>query len=90
MSSQSLVCCCFSLRSIGFSVLRVGDERQLILTGGVPRHLDDALAVLPNFSGVEGPDPHRHLDRGRSHGASGWGGVRVDDAATARRLSVDL
>lgn len=45
-----------------------------ILTGGVPCHLDDALAFLPHLSGVEGSNPHRHLDGGRGHGASGWVG----------------
>lgn len=43
----------------------------VLLTCGVSWHLDDAFAVHPSFPGVEGSDPHRHLDRGPGHVDSG-------------------
>lgn len=45
--------------------------RQVALTGGVSRHLNDALALLAHLPRVEGSDPHRHLDRSSGHLAGG-------------------
>lgn len=48
---------------------RAPPARGEALTGGAPRHLDDALGFPAHLPGVEGPDAHCHLHRGSRHGA---------------------
>ena len=55
-------------------------QPSVLLTCGVSRHLDDALAIHPSLPRVEGSDPHRHLDRGPGHVDSG----RVDVQKSCR------
>lgn len=60
--------------------------RPITLTGGVSGHLNDALALLAHLPGVEGSDPHRHLDGSSSHlagGACRLAGLKVCVAATS-------
>lgn len=49
------------------------------LTCGVSWHLNDALALLPHLPGVEGSDPHCHLDWSPRHAAAGWGGMGLSE-----------
>ena len=44
-----------------------GPRGLAVLTGGAPRHLDDALGLAAHLPGVEGADAHRHLHRGPGH-----------------------
>lgn len=44
-----------------------GSVAVLRLTGGVPRHLNDTLALFADLSGVEGPNPDGYFHRGSGH-----------------------
>lgn len=50
------------LQHVNPEVEKLESTMVVLLTCGVSCHLDDALAVHPSFPGVEGSDPHRHLD----------------------------
>lgn len=63
---------CKNIRQLAKTVSQAVSQSggRSLLTGGVSSHLDDALAILGHLPGVEGADPHCHLDGSPSHGAA--------------------